>query len=284
MRKRKIKGILRLLRPDLSLAAGICVVGGQIIAGGQLPALSIVLPGFLCAFGISGAALVVNDYFDYEVDRINAPERPLPSGAVTRQEAMLLGALATVIGLISAALLGLDCLIVAVIFWVIGFLYNWRFKQTGLPGNLMVSASVAITFILGAMSVRQPANLIVWIFSLIAFFIDLGEEITGDALDIEGDLKRGSHSIAKMKGKRFALNLAVFLWGLVIPLGLLPVILGLMGTAYLVTILAVDLLIIFFSVRLLNKDDVNTQRGCMKGIYMGATLLILAFFIEQISF
>ncbi len=35
-----------------------------------------------------------------------------------------------------------------------------------------------------------------------AFFIDLGEEITGDALDMEGDEKRGSRSIAKLKGKQ----------------------------------------------------------------------------------
>jgi geranylgeranylglycerol-phosphate geranylgeranyltransferase len=284
MWKRKIKGIIRLFRPYLSLAASICVVGGQIIAYGQLPSLPIVLLGFLCALGLSGAALVVNDYFDYEVDRINAPERPLPSGAVTRREALLLGVIATLVGLASAALLGMDCFIVAFIFWGIGFLYNWRFKQTGLPGNLMVSSSVAITFILGAMSVHQPGNPIVLIFSLIAFFINLGEEITGDALDLDGDMKRGTNSIAKLKGKRFALNLAVILWGLVIPLGLIPVVLGFMGTAYLVTILAVDLLIIFFSIRLLNKDDVNSQRGCMKGIYMGATLLILTFFIGQIPF
>jgi geranylgeranylglycerol-phosphate geranylgeranyltransferase len=283
MSNRKIKGMIRLFRPDLSLAAGVCVFGGQIIASGRLPSFSIVLLGFLCAFGLSGAALVVNDYFDYEVDCINAPERPLPSGAVSRKEAIVLGILSALTGLISAAWLGLDCFIGAIFILIIGFLYNWRFKQSGLPGNLMVSTSVAATFILGAMTVKQPWNIIVWVFSLMAFFIDLGEEITGDALDLEGDEKRGSKSIAKLKGKRFALNLAVAMWGMVILIGLIPVILGLMGTGYLITILAVDGLIIFFSIRLIRIDDVSTQRQCMQGIYMGATLVVLAFLVGQIT-
>lgn len=283
MNFKKIKGLIRLFRPDLSLAAGLCTVGGQIIATGHPASLPVTLLGFLCAFGCSGAALVVNDYFDYEVDRVNAPERPLPSGAVTRREAILLGIVISLLGLVPAAFLGPVCFIFTLVFWVIGFLYNWRYKETGLPGNLMVSSSVAFTFILGAMSVGQPWNTLVWVFAMMAFFIDLGEEITGDALDLEGDRQRGARSIARSFGKPIALRTAVTLWGVVILLGWIPVLTGLMGLLYVLTILAVDALIIFYSVRLLRTDDVSTQRQCMKGIYMGATLVVLAFLIGQIT-
>jgi geranylgeranylglycerol-phosphate geranylgeranyltransferase len=278
----KIKGLIRLFRPDLSLAAGLCTVGGQIIAAGHLASWPITLLGFLCSFGCSGAALVVNDYFDFEVDKVNAPERPLPSGAVTKREAITLGIVLSLLGLLPAAFLGPVYFIFTLVFWVIGFLYNWRFKETGLPGNLMVSSSVAFTFILGAMTVGQPWNALVWIFALMAFFIDLGEEITGDALDMEGDLKRGAKSIARSMGKPFALRTAVTLWGVVIVLGWLPVLSGSMGVAYTITIMVVDALIIFFSIRLIRTDNVSTQRQCMKGIYMGATLVVLAFLIGQI--
>jgi geranylgeranylglycerol-phosphate geranylgeranyltransferase len=282
MNRSKIKGLIRLFRPDLSLAAGLCTVGGQIIATGHLASWPVTLLGFLCAFGCSGSALVVNDYFDYEVDKVNAPERPLPSGAVTKSEAAILGIVLSLIGLVSAAFLGPVSFFFAAIFWVIGFLYNWRFKETGLPGNLMVSSSVAFTFVLGAMTVGQTWNALVWTFAMMAFFIDLGEEITGDALDMEGDLKRGARSVARSMGKPLALRTAVTLWGMVILLGWLPVLSGLMGVAYTVTILAVDALIIFFSTRLLRTDNVSTQRQCMKGIYMGATLVVLAFLIGQV--
>jgi len=283
MTNNKIKGLIRLFRPDLSLAAGLCTVGGQIIASGHLASWPVTLLGFVCAFACSGSALVVNDYFDYEVDKVNAPERPLPSGAVTKREAAWLGILLSLIGLVSAAFLGPVSFFFATIFWGIGFLYNWRFKEAGLPGNLMVSSSVAFTFVLGAMTVGQPWNPLVWTFAMMAFFIDLGEEITGDALDMEGDLKRGARSVARSMGKKFALRTAVALWGIVILLGWLPVLCGSMGVAYTVTILVVDALIIFFSIRLLRTDDVSTQRQCMKGIYMGATLVVLAFLIGQIT-
>lgn len=282
MTNKKIKGLIRLFRPDLSLAAGLCTVGGQIIAAGHLASWPVTLLGFLCAFGCSGSALVVNDYFDYEVDEVNAPERPLPSGAVTKQDAVLLGIRLSLLGLVSAGLLGPVSFIFAAIFWVIGFLYNWRFKETGLPGNLMVSSSVAFTFILGAMTVGQPWNSLVWTFAMMAFFIDLGEEITGDALDMEGDLKRGARSVARTMGKPFALRTAVTLWGLVILLGWLPVLSGSMGIAYTITILAVDALILFYSFQIIRTDDVSTQRQCMKGIYIGATLVVLAFLIGQV--
>jgi len=142
---------------------------------------------------------------------------------------------------------------------------------------------VAFTFILGAMTVGQPWNTLVWVFALMAFFIDLGEEITGDALDMEGDQQRGARSVARSMGKPFALRTAVVMWGLVILLGWIPVISGLMGAIYVLTILAVDTVIIYFSLRLLRTDDVSTQRKCMKGIYIGATLVVLAFLIGQVT-
>jgi geranylgeranylglycerol-phosphate geranylgeranyltransferase len=63
-------------------------------------------------------------------------------------------------------------MLIALIFWGIGFLYNWKYKEAGLLGDLMVSASTAVTFILGGMIVGQPWNKIVWTvcLSLPSFF------------------------------------------------------------------------------------------------------------------
>ena len=141
----------------------------------------------MCGFALSAAALILNDYFDYEVDLVNHPDRPLPSGAVTRSDVLWLTAVTSLVGLLAALALGVSALIISIIFWLIGFLYNWRYKQTGLPGNLMVCASVGVTFILGAVTMHAPWNGVVWTFALMAFFIDLGEEIAGDAMDMEGD-------------------------------------------------------------------------------------------------
>lgn len=89
MLSKKISGMIRLFRPELTFAAGICVTTGQILASGKLPPLQIGILGFICGFALSAAALILNDYFDYEVDLINAPNRPLPSGAVSRWKSVV---------------------------------------------------------------------------------------------------------------------------------------------------------------------------------------------------
>jgi geranylgeranylglycerol-phosphate geranylgeranyltransferase len=281
MPSRKLNGLIRLFRPELPLAAGICVTTGQILAAGRLPSWQVGILGFVCGFALSAAALILNDYFDYEVDLVNHPDRPLPSGAVSRSDVIGLTAVTTLVGLAAAWVLGLDALLISIFIWLIGFLYNWRFKQTGLPGNLMVCASVGATFIFGAVTMHAPWNGIVWTFALMAFFVDLGEEIAGDAMDMEGDKKRGSLSIALLKGKRYALRISIALWSVVILLSFLPAIMQWLGPGYLITILITDGMLVYFAIRLLQSQTPAAGRNAMRGAYLGATLGIVAFLIGR---
>ena len=273
--------MVRIFRPELPMAAWICVTTGQFLSSGRLPSMTTGILGFLCAFALSSSALILNDYFDYEVDLINAPDRPLPSGAVSRLDVIGLTVLTTLVGLSSALALGLTALLISILFWLIGFLYNWRYKQTGLPGNLMVSTSVGVTFILGAVTMQAPWNSIVWTFALMAFCVDLGEEIAGDAMDMEGDRKRGSRSIALLKGKRLALQITITLWCLVVLLSFLPAIMGWLGISYLIPILITDGWLIYFSFRLWKSQNPESGRRAMRGAYLGATLGIIAFLIGR---
>ncbi len=277
MLSKKIIGMLRLFRLELPLAAGVCVVTGQILALGGLPQIQAGILGFVCVFCLSSSALIFNDYFDYEVDKINQPNRPLPSGVVSRAEVIGLAVVTTLAGFFASFAISLYALLVSGIIWLIGFLYNWRYKQTGLLGNLMVSTSVAATFIFGAITVQAPWNGIVWIFSLMAFFFDLGEEIAGDAMDMEGDKKRGSRSIALLKGRRFALCISTALWSLVILLSFLPILLDLPGVNYLIIILITDALLVFFSFKLLKSQNAEKGHQAMRGAYLGETLCVIAF-------
>lgn len=277
-----MEAVIQLLRVDLSFAAGICVVVGEIVAIGSLPSLIEIILGFTVGFFISTSALILNDYFDLEIDEINAPRRPLPSGIVRPSEVILLSIITTVIGLAAAFFIGYTALLVALIFWIIGFLYNWRFKRTGLPGNLMVSSSVAITFIFGGIVVGNPWNAIIWCFSAIAFFIDLGEEIASDAMDMIGDKKINSRSIAINRGKDSALKISGVLFGVVVLISLIPVIFGWLGMIYLGMILFMDTIIIFSTFKLLKSQSIDEGRRYTRLIYLGATVGLVAFIVGQI--
>ncbi|NTW00462.1 MAG: UbiA family prenyltransferase, partial [Oscillochloris sp.] len=220
----KARGVLQIFRPELPAAAGVCVLLGEVLALSAVPPLPALGLGFTCGFLLSGSALITNDYFDLEVDRINAPQRPLPAGILTPAEVMTLGLGTAFLGLATAAALGPLALGLSLIIWLLGFLYNWRLKAAGLWGNLIVATSVGITFVLGSIAVGHPWNPTIWIFALIVLVFDLAEEIAGDAMDAEGDQQRGSHSLALVYGRKSALRLSAALFGLVVALstGLLP--------------------------------------------------------------
>ncbi|MDP1551994.1 MAG: UbiA family prenyltransferase [Methanobacteriaceae archaeon] len=278
----KIKAVIQLFRPDLSLAAGICVVVGELVALGHFPQLLEIVLGFAVGFFISGSTLILNDYFDLETDKINAPNRPLPSGMIKTSQIIFLSIITAFIGLTAAFLISYLALFVAIIFWIIGFLYNWKLKRTGLLGNLMVSTSVAITFIFGGIVVGNPWNIVVWVFSAIAFFIDLGEEIAADALDMEGDKKINSQSIAIKHGQNTALKISAISFALVVLISIIPFILGWLGIAYLIMIILMDSIIVFSTFKLLKSQNIQEKRKYARFIYLGATLGLVAFIIGQI--
>ena len=279
---KRIKAILQLFRIELPLAAGVCTSIGTIISIGRLPPLGILLPGFLCVFFISSSAMISNDYFDLETDRVNAPERPLPSGNAFPKDAVLFTILTAILGLAAAARIGLTALVVALVFWIIGFLYNWKGKASGLIGNLMVSACVGIMFIFGAIAVGEPWNPVIWTLGSLAFCFDLGEEIAADAMDMEGDRLRGSRSIAILKGRRASLSISGFLFGLFLLVSLLPVIFGWLGTLYLLLLPIMDSYIIFCDLKLLRSQTPQEGRSWIRRNYLGVTFCLMVFLLARV--
>ena len=151
----KACAILELIRADLVFGAWIFVVAGELLGLGRMPPLSEALLGFLTGLFISGSANISNDYFDREVDRINQPGRPLPSGRVSVTELWTLSLLFAVAGLGAAALLGWPVLALTAAIWAVAFLYNMLLKEMGLLGNLCVAFCVGMTIIIGGTIVES---------------------------------------------------------------------------------------------------------------------------------
>ena len=165
---RRLQGLFRLFRFELPFAAGVSVLMGELLALGRFPAVGDMAAGFLSVFFISASALILNDYFDIESDRINAPERPLPSGQVSPQDVIILSIVVTILGLAISYWSGLAALLVAGLVWLVGFLYNWRFKQTGLPGNLKKTFFIP-TFQNGCRNFWQKSDPVCWAFRSITW-------------------------------------------------------------------------------------------------------------------
>ena len=276
MVKRKLWGLFRLFRFELPFAAGVSVILGELLALGQLPTARAIILGFLSVFFISAAALIINDYFDLESDKINAPDRSLPAGLVTEQEVIYLFVVITLLGFVAGYLISLTALLVAVVVWAVGFLYNWRFKKTGLLGNLMVGFSVGMTFIFGGITVGQPFEKMVWFFAITAFLIDLGEEIAADALDMEGDRQIESRSLAIVLGRENALKISGAIFLLLVVLSSVPFLFGWLDWVYFLPLLFMDVVILYSTAKLLNAGTAVPLKY-IRWIYLSGLAAMIIF-------
>lgn len=282
MLRTKIPGLLRLFRFELPFTAGVCVILGELLALGELPALKEIVLGFLSVFFISATSLILNDYFDIESDKINAPERPLPAGLVTKQDVIWLSFVVTALGFIAGYMISFTALLVVILAWVVGFLYNWRFKKTGLFGNLMVSFSVGMTFIFGGIAVGQPLEKAVWSFGILVFLINLGEEIAADAMDVAGDRQAGSRSLPVLLGHENALKISAAIFLLVTVISCLPFLLGWIEWVYVFPILLMDIAILYSTKKLLDSSVAN-RRIYIRWIYLSGLAAILIFIVLKMA-
>ncbi len=277
----KIRGLFNLLRFELPFSAGVCVVMGQMLALGKFATLQITLFGFISVFLISASILVMNDYFDVETDKINASYRPIPSGLVSPNEAITFALFLLLLGLFISYLININVLLISIVLGMIGFLYNRYFKKSGLPGNLMVSFSVGMTFIYGGATVGLIFNKAVLFFGLIAALIDLGEEIVADAMDIKGDKLINSNSLAIRFGANTAIKVSARIFLLVVILSFIPFVLGWFQLIYLIPIGIMDAAIVYPTIRLLNSKN-EEGRKYIRWIYLGAIGGIIIFIFMRL--
>lgn len=278
---KKVGSLFKLLRFELPVAAGVCVIMGQLLATGKFAPIQVSILGFMSVFLISASILVLNDYYDVETDKINAPNRPIPSNLVSPSEALIFAISLLTIGMILSYSITSITFFISIILAIVGFLYNRYFKKTGLLGNFMVSFSVGMTFIYGGASVSLPFNKSVMLFGVIAALIDLGEEIAADAMDIKGDALINSNSIAIKHGKSKALKISLCIFFTVIQLSALPFLLNWFSIVYLVPVLIIDFSIAYSAVMLLKSND-EEGRKYIRWIYLGATIGLVVFIVMRL--
>ncbi len=228
---------------------------------------------------MASPAMILNDYFDIEVDKVNAPHRPLASGLISPAEGLYLTIITTLIGLTVSLFIGWSAVFIYITFFLIGFIYNWKLKEKGLLGNLLVSSSVAITLIFGGIVVGEPWNKVVWLISMMVFLFNLGEEIASDVMDMEGDKKRNVKSIAILIGKKNAFRISAALFILMVVLSFLPFLWNQLGIGYLIIISITDMMILYFVVKLLKSQTIIAGRSFIRKIYLSALFGMIAIII-----
>ena len=184
----------RLMRISAVPTAATNVLMGYALANGSWsPWWQIVLLCCAsCCFYASG--MVLNDYADHERDASSSPNRPIPSGKISRSAAGRVYLLLSIAGLVMAGSASLESLAVGLLIVLAVFAYNVLLKTTPLAApmmgicrmlNVLLGASTLITLDQAGLGLPQ----IVWYTA-----ISLGVLITGltvFARDERGVTNRG---------------------------------------------------------------------------------------------
>ncbi|WP_295399436.1 chlorophyll synthase ChlG [uncultured Thiocystis sp.] len=202
--------------PMWAFSCGVVSSGQPILAQWLVVIAGIVLAGpLMCA-----TSQVVNDWYDRDVDAINEPHRPIPSGRIPGRWGLYLSLIWTTVSLLLAYALGPWVFGMALIGMAIAWGYSappFRFKGNGWWGNLAAGISYeGLAWITGAAVMIGGALPDGEILAL-ALLYSLGAHgimTLNDFKAIEGDTQMNVRSLPVQLGVDGAARVACLVMGL----------------------------------------------------------------------
>ena len=162
-------GYARLARPANLPTAAADILAGIAIAGiipatvGELPLnsdLNVKVILLVCAsVFLYAGGVILNDFFDRELDKIERPERPIPSGLISGSSAALYGFIMLIMGISFACCTNLQSGIIAIILAASIVLYDGFSKKYSFLGPLNMGVCRGLNLILGMSVLGTIASL-----------------------------------------------------------------------------------------------------------------------------
>lgn len=232
---------VRVIRPVNCAITAVSVLVGALIGREIFLPVNLIVAA-LVGFGVCAFGNLVNDIRDIEIDRINNPTRPLPSGKV-RKNAVWFMAFASMAGsALASFFLGTIPFLVVIAALIMLVFYSVYLKKT-MAGNITVALVAGLSFVFGGIVAANPACLIPAVFAVL---VHLPREMIKDVIDMSGDRLAGARTLPIIAGPSAAYTIsAVFLGLLCIALPL-PYITGILNIAYVVIILGAAYPLLFY--------------------------------------
>ena len=143
----------------------------------------VFLPYLLVTSGmLFCSGMIFNDYFDYNLDKKQRSFRPLPSGKISKQNALLIGFIFLILANISASFLGFDSLIISLILSCIILFYNLKLKSISFLGIFNLSLIRMLNILLGF-------SIIGISFEFIQYLLPLGIFVVGISILAKNEIK-----------------------------------------------------------------------------------------------
>lgn len=268
-------GFVALLRPVNAAMASVGAFIGYALATGGLHFSRELFLAMLAVFFISGGGQAINDYFDIAIDKKRKATRPMASGLISPQMGLIYSLALFALGTLLASFINHDAFLMAGFFSLLLIAYSVMMSKIKFAGNVIVSVSVAFTYLFGATAAAiTPLVLFV---AIPAFFGNWAREVVKDVEDKKED--KGYKITLPQVLNTHQVNFVVLtLLVIAVFTGYLPVIFA-HASAWYAGFITISNVIFILAARELVKGDAQQSASRMKKAMLVALIAQLSLLI-----
>lgn len=211
--------LLEFSRPFTLVAPALGFASGAATAIGAAPREAwnsdlILYPfiGLTMAAVLNAASNALNQIYDLDIDRVNKPKRPLPSGRLPLRDAWMFTVITYVLAIALAWFVEPggrhECFWIVLVATAITIVYSvppFRTKRLGIWANVTIAIPRGVLLkVAGWSAVKTVFGLEPWYIGAIFGLFLLGASTTKDFADMEGDARGGCRTLPIIYGVRRA--------------------------------------------------------------------------------
>ncbi|MBW6470757.1 MAG: geranylgeranylglycerol-phosphate geranylgeranyltransferase [Methanosarcinaceae archaeon] len=276
-----MRAYFQLIRFENCLMGAFAAVIGVLIAYSMLnsavmiPFIDTILI-FFAVFLITGAGNSINDYYDVEIDAVNKPSRPIPSGRIGLSQALYFSLVLFVVGTALAFFINVMCGVIALFNSLLLIYYARTLKRTVLLGNISVGYLTGSTFLFGGAVFGMEGLKALSVLFLLATFATIAREIVKDIEDIEGDKKDGANTLPIKIGIKRSAYVAASVGFLAVLASPIPYLQSMLSPAYLYVVVFADIIFAVAVFEIIVKNNATKSSKLFKIAMLFALLSFVA--------
>lgn len=185
----KPNSIIKLVLPEHAVMPMVGIFVGATITAKVIPNIEVLVVPFLAFLFLVWGFNALNGIFDFKIDKINKPKRPLPHGELTHPQVSFIFITFSTIGLALAFSISIEIFILGGVFFILGLMYSappirikMKFLGINLIGGVLYGViPLSVGYFLASNSqVNVPLFFFIFISTAIVSSVKDFDDVIGD--------------------------------------------------------------------------------------------------------
>jgi len=268
---------ISLTLPHRALIACFSLATGLILSG--YFDILILFFGVMMLILIYASQAIYNNILDYEADKINAPDRPLPRGAISMKTAWAAYWVLIFFGLLSAFLASPLLVPAALLLAFIGYIYSKYTKGLFVLSYITLTISHMCVPLLFGYAINAPIDATIFTIIGFVFLANFIAVSVKDYKDVEGDRAVGLKTLPVLMGVRNASYVTFFGFFLLALIFWIPWYFFGLSLTFMVAYGVIALLRLIYGYKLLRNPSPNVASGILKNFRYLIMLEMVAWWL-----